>query len=161
MSDTQASILQISTSKGGVPKRGVFTAVVGVNGIEGDRQRDRRFHGGPTRALCLYSIEQIAALQADGHTIFPGSTGENITTSGIDLSQVTPGDRLTLGDTVVIEIMSYTSPCRNIKESFRDEEFSRISQKVHPGWSRLYAAVITEGEIAVGDTISLLPKSQS
>ena len=156
MADLQPSILQINTSKGGVPKRGVHSATVGTEGIEGDRQRDKRYHGGPTRALCLYSIEQILELQKEGHTIFPGSTGENITTSGIDLSQITPGARLALGETVVIEIMSYTAPCKNIKESFRDDDFMRISQKTHPGWSRLYASVITEGEIAVGDTITLL-----
>ena len=37
------------------------------------------FHGGPERALCLFSLERILELQAEGHPIFPGAAGENIT----------------------------------------------------------------------------------
>ena len=50
--------------------------------------------GGPLAALCLYSLEVIQALQAEGHSIFPGSVGENITLSHLDWSRVTPGVRL-------------------------------------------------------------------
>jgi MOSC domain-containing protein YiiM len=149
-------IFQINISKGGVPKRGVHSASVGIEGIDGDRQRDRRFHGGPTRALCLYSIEQIMTLQSEGHPLYPGSTGENITTVGIDLTGIGPGTRLALGEEVVIEITSYAAPCRNIEESFREQEISRMSQKVHPGWSRLYASVVREGTVTIGDEIAIV-----
>jgi MOSC domain-containing protein YiiM len=149
-------IFQISISKGGVPKRAVHAADIVSDGIVGDKQRDRRFHGGPTRALCIYSVEQIVQLQSEGHTIHPGSTGENITTVGLDLAAVLPGDRFALGEEVVIEVLSYASPCKNIRESFRDEEIGRISQKIHPGWSRMYASVIRDGRISTGDPITPL-----
>ena len=48
-------------------------------GLEGDRHRNRKLHGGPDRALCLFSLERIEALQAEGHPIEPGTLGENLT----------------------------------------------------------------------------------
>ena len=53
------------------------------DGLEGDRQRDLRFHGGPLRAVSLYSLELIEALQAEGHPIAPGAMGENLTMAGV------------------------------------------------------------------------------
>jgi MOSC domain-containing protein YiiM len=38
-----------------------------------------------------------------------------------------------------------------------DGEFVRISQKLHPGWSRVYARVLTEGEIHFGDHVEVIP----
>jgi MOSC domain-containing protein YiiM len=149
-------IFQINLSRGGVPKRGIPTAEITGFGIVGDAHRDKRYHGGPDRAICLYSLERIMALQEEGHPIFPGSIGENIITAGIDLGPIEPGARLALGDGVEIEIASYTVPCRTIRASFLDEHFNRISQKLHPGWSRLYARVLREGSIRVGDRIAIL-----
>jgi MOSC domain-containing protein YiiM len=152
---SNARIFQINTSRGGVPKLATAVADVTTLGIAGDAHHDRRHHGGPDRALCLYSVEQIMALQEEGHPIFPGSAGENIVTIGLDLFSLEPGARLTVGDDVEIEIASYTSPCKTIAASFIDGNFSRISQKVHPGWSRLYARVLREGSIRPGDPITL------
>ncbi len=156
MEPTRATIQSINVSRGGVPKRPIPTASVEANGITVDRQRDLRYHGGPERALCIYSLEQIEALRAEGHPIEPGTTGENITTAGIDLFSLAPGARLKLGPEVEIEITSYCAPCKNIAPSFIDAEFSRMSQKVHPGWSRLYARIVTPGTITAGDPITLV-----
>ncbi len=149
-------IARISISGGGVPKTSIGTAEVGPLGILGDVQRDKRYHGGPDRALCLYSMELLLALQAEGHPIVPGSVGENILTSGLDLSLLQPGARLRLGDQVEIQITSYTAPCRTIAGSFTDGEFIRMSQKINPGWSRLYARILRQGMIHTGDAILLL-----
>ncbi|MGH6631118.1 MAG: hypothetical protein ACREB3_15430, partial [Burkholderiales bacterium] len=48
---------QISTSNGGVPKLPVAEARIMVEGLVGDRQRNRAHHGGPDRAVCLFSLE--------------------------------------------------------------------------------------------------------
>ena len=40
--------------------------------------------------------------------------------------------------------------------SFKDGEFARVSQKRHPGWSRVYARVLVEGTIRQGDPVRLL-----
>jgi MOSC domain-containing protein YiiM len=149
-------IFQINTSRGGVPKRSVESAIVEADGITIDRQNDLRHHGGPERAVCLFALERILALQEEGHPIYPGSTGENITTVGVDPARLVPGTRLRLGRNATVEILSYVTPCRNIAASFIDSDFMRISEKAHAGWSRVYAAVLEPGEIRPGDGIVLL-----
>ena len=149
-------IFQLNLSKGGVPKLAVREAVLAPEGLEGDRQRDRRYHGGPERALCLFALERVLELQAEGHPIFPGSTGENLTLVGLDWSRLAPGARLALGAEAVVEVSSYTSPCKNIAASFRGGDYKRISQKIHPGHSRLYARVLRPGRLAVGDEVRVL-----
>jgi MOSC domain-containing protein YiiM len=65
--------------------------------------------------------------------------------------------RIRLGDEVLLEVASFTSPCKTIRASFIDGEFVRISQKLHPGWSRVYARVLREGEIRFGDHVEVIP----
>jgi MOSC domain-containing protein YiiM len=154
-----ARIAQISVSPGGVPKRPVPAARVTILGLEGDAQRDHQHHGGPDRALCLFAQERIHALQAEGHPIAPGGIGENLTIEGIDWSLVTPGVYLRLGETVVAQVTQYTAPCFNITASFHNREYSRVSQKRHPGDSRVYARVLREGRLATGDPVELLSKN--
>lgn len=155
---THASIFQINVSQGGVPKLPVRSAEVTELGLVGDAHYNTKVHGGPLRALCLYSLERILALQAEGHPIFPGSTGENLTLTGLDWDAVVPGARLRLGDTVEIEVTKYTEPCPKITESFAGGDISRMAQDKHPGWSRVYTRVLTPGSICVGDQVIVLPQ---
>ena len=149
-------IFQINVSQGGVPKRALPHADVTADGLVGDRQADRKHHGGPQRAVCLYALERILSLQEEGHPIFPGAAGENVTVAGLDWSEVAPGQRWRLGTDVVIEIVSYTPPCATIRPCFRAQQQNRISQKHNPGWSRVYARVLQPGRIGVGDVITRL-----
>jgi MOSC domain-containing protein YiiM len=77
-------LYQINVSDGGVPKHPVLEAVIATSGVVGDRQENLKFHGGPDRALCLYSQELIEQLQDEGHAIEAGSSGENLTIAGLD-----------------------------------------------------------------------------
>jgi MOSC domain-containing protein YiiM len=149
-------IVQISVSPGGVPKLPVPSARVTEMGLEGDLHRNMEDHGGPERALCIFPMEQIRALQAEGHDLSPGAIGENLTVEGVDWERVTPGSRLELGAGVLIEVTRYTSPCFNIKKNFADGDISRVSQKRNPGSSRVYARVLREGTIHQGDTVRLV-----
>jgi MOSC domain-containing protein YiiM len=151
-----AHIHQLSCSPGGVPKRPIDGGRLHAGGLADDWQSNRKYHGGPDRAVCLYAMERIAELQGEGHPIAPGSVGENITTQGLDWETIVPGVRLRLGETAVLEIVSYTEPCSTIRASFRDGKFTRIAQKLHPGWSRVYARVLEEGDVTVGDAIEVL-----
>jgi MOSC domain-containing protein YiiM len=144
-------IVQISVSPGGVPKLPVDAARVTLDGVEGDAHRDREHHGGPERAVCLYSMDAIRALVAEGHAMVPGALGENVTVEGLDWNGVTPGTRLRLGADVLLEVTRYTTPCFNIRAAFVGGEFARVSQKRHPGWSRVYTRVLHEGVIRTGD----------
>jgi len=149
-------IFQLNISAGGVPKLAVREGEVNELGMVGDEHRFLDIHGGPERALCLFSLERILELQAEGHPIFPGAVGENITIAGIDWQQVVPGAQLALGEEVLLEITSYTSPCNTIPASFADGQYQRILQKAHPGWSRVYARVLRAGAIRVGQKVELL-----
>ena len=149
-------IVQLSVSNCGVPKRAVERARVTTLGLEGDAHRDREHHGGPERAVCLFALEAIHELQAEGHPLVPGALGENVTLGGLDWSTVQPGARLRLGDEVVLEITQYTTPCVNIRPAFLDGDYSGVSQKRHPGRSRLYARVVTPGMLHCGDPVRLL-----
>ncbi len=152
----QGRIHQLSCSQGGVPKTPVPDAFLTETGLVGDKVAFPKFHGGPERALCLYSLERILQLQQEGHPIFPGSVGENVTIEGLDWARLAPGVRLALGDEVIVEISSYTTPCKTIRASFIDNHFERISQKKHPGDSRLYARVLKTGRLAVGQDVRLI-----
>ena len=147
-------IVSLNRSNGGVPKLPVAEARVSAAGMEGDRQRQRRFHGGPRRALSLYALELIEVLQLEGHHAVPGALGENVTVRGVDWRTMLPSARLRLGD-VEIELTSFAAPCKTIRHVFLDEEITRISQKVHPGWSRVYARVLGVGVLRVGDLVTL------
>lgn len=144
----------LQRSAGGVPKLPVHRAIVRTTGMEGDKQRDRRFHGGPDRALCLYSQERLDALVAEGHPVAPGVLGENVTIFGLPWTEVRPGARLRIGE-VETEVTAFASPCLNIAGGFLDGEFTRVGQKVNPGWSRVYVRVLSEGAITVGDSVVL------
>jgi MOSC domain-containing protein YiiM len=154
-------IFQLNISAGGVPKLAVREGHVNEFGMLGDEHRFPDIHGGPERALCLFSLERILELQAEGHSIFPGAVGENVTIAGLDWDEVVPGVQLSLGDEVLLEITSYTTPCNTIPAFFIDGRYQRISQKVHPGWSRVYARVLREGKLQVGQPVKQANGSNS
>lgn len=147
------TLVSINTSKGGVPKLPLPSCLVTVNGLKGDRQRDLEYHGGPDRAVCLFSEDLIAALRAEGHPISAGTIGENFTLKDVSWAEMVPGAAFDVGE-VRIELTDYAAPCNNIAASFRDRRTGRVSQKAHPGWSRLYARVLKEGTVRVGDSVA-------
>lgn len=150
-------VLRVNVSDGGVPKLPVPSARVTSAGVAGDRQNADTVHGGPHRAVSILGIEVIERLRAEGHPIEPGSAGENLTIAGFDVSTLDPGTRLAIGDQLVLEISAPTHPCRTIRRSFKDGRFGRLSIKVHPNDSRMYARVITPGTVAPDDPIRVEP----
>lgn len=152
----EPAVYQLNASRGGVPKLPLLEAVIEAHGIVGDAVANPDIHGGPERAVCLFSLERIEALAGEGHPISPGSTGENITLKGIDWSLIQPGVQLRLGSDVVLEVTRFTTPCRTIRGSFKDGDSNRIHENLHPGWSRAYARVISGGAIRPGDAVELL-----
>lgn len=151
----EARVFQLNVSPGGVPKRAVAHARLGELGLSGDSVDHPKIHGGPDRAVCLYSLERILALQEEGHEVFPGALGENITTVGLDFADLRPGDRLEMGE-ALLEVASYTTPCSTIA-AFLSGKPERIHHAKHPGWSRVYARVLRGGRLAAGTPVSRLP----
>ena len=151
----QGAVAQISASDGGVPKSAVAVADVSRRGLVGDRQTNRKHHGRPFQALCLWSSEVIDALAGEGHPIRAGAAGENITVTGIDWSTIRPGVRLLVGD-VLCEISAWAVPCRKNDQWFTGRS-DRIDHDLHPGWSRAYAWVLEPGTVSTGDPVLVEP----
>lgn len=141
-------IFQLNVSAGGVPKRAVAEAALGALGLEGDAVRHPKIHGGSERALCLYALERILALQEEGATLFPGALGENVTTVGVPWDRVGPGTRLALGDCLV-EVTRFATPCSTTSPFVCDDP-KRFHADHRPGWSRVYAKVLAPGRLAPG-----------
>jgi MOSC domain-containing protein YiiM/ribosomal protein S18 acetylase RimI-like enzyme len=151
-------VIQVNVSPGGVPKLPVAGAQVGRDGLAGDAHHHDAVHGGPHRAVCLFAVEAIERVRADGHAgVVPGSVGENLTTEGIELALLPVGTRLAIGDAIVLEISGPANPCDVIKGAFTAGKSGRISILLHPADSRMYARVLADGVIRPGDAIRVLP----
>lgn len=148
-------LLQVNVSAGGVPKLPVEQARITRYGVEGDRQREETVHGGPHRAVSILGIEAIERVAAEGHPIGPGTTGENLTVSGFDVSTLPAGTRLAIGQQVVLELSAPANPCRTIRHSFSDLRFGRLGIASHVADSRMYARVVREGVVRPGDPIRI------
>jgi MOSC domain-containing protein YiiM len=143
--------------EGGVPKLPVRSAKLVIDGVEGDfnKFRTAKRGGSPARAVCIYSLERIEALQEEGHPISLGTTGENLTIEGLDWSALEIGMRMKIGKST-IELTEPCAPCNVIADSFKDRKSVRIDHDVERGWSRWLASVIDEGIVAVGDFVGII-----
>lgn len=147
-------VAHVNVSPGGVPKVSIAGTRVGRLGLEGDGHTEPEpMHGGPDQAVCLYSVESIARVAADGHRAFPGAFGENLTLDGIEMGSLAAGDRLAIGDELVIEITKHAQPCQTIAHWFVEGRIGRISAKTHPQDARWYARVLVEGRVGTDDAI--------
>ncbi|MBV8982238.1 MAG: MOSC domain-containing protein [Acidimicrobiia bacterium] len=124
--------------------------VAGVN-LAGDGQADRRVHGGPDKAVYAYSVEDYEWwAEALGKALPPATFGENLTTTGIDLTASFIGDRWRVG-TAVFEVSKPRKPCYKLGMRMDDEEFpSRFEAAGRPG---AYLRITEEGAISKGDAI--------
>jgi MOSC domain-containing protein YiiM len=156
-------IVQLSVSSGGLPKRTVAGAFCGRLGLNGDAHAHPNIHGGARKAILVIAAEVIERLVKLGYPVFPGALGENITTSGLDISTLRLGDRLRAG-AALLEITQPRGPCSAldvygpaIKTEIYEERVTR-GDPSSPLWgmSGLYAAVVEEGEIHSGDPIEIL-----
>jgi len=154
-STVSGSVAGIFLSSGGVPKRPVPSADVTFAGVTGDRQATRRHHGRPWQALCLWSADVVMAFASDGHPIYAGAAGENVSLRDIPWESVRPGVRFRIGE-VLCEVSTYAIPCRKNAQWFSDRRFEAIHHS--KGWvSRVYATVLEPGSITVRDIATLEP----
>jgi len=150
------TVVQVNASNGGVPKRAVDAGWVDRAGLRGDHQAERRHHGRPFQALCLWSLEVIESLASDGHPIAPGCAGENLTLAGVDWAALRPGVRLRIGD-VLAELSFPAIPCAKQTRWFADGDFARIGHDRNPQLARWYAWVRAPGEVRPGTTVTVQP----
>ncbi len=125
----------------------------GVN-VDGDDQADRRVHGGPTKAVYAYAEEDYAWWSsALGVTLEPGTFGENLTVTGVDLADRVVGERWRIG-TALLRVTEPRIPCFKLGLRMGDAAFvERFAEAARPG---TYLAIESAGDVGVGDPIELL-----
>jgi MOSC domain-containing protein YiiM len=159
----QGTIVQVSVSRGGLPKRAIAEGVVTLLGIEGDLHSHPEIHGGPRQAILLASAEVIDELRKRGYPLFYGALGENLTTRGIEVRKIRIGDRLRAGGTV-IEITKPRGPCSALDvygPSLKAEVYDAGVKALDPasphwGMSGWYAAVTEPGVVRPDDIIAIV-----
>ena len=129
--------------------------VHGVN-VAGDDQADRSVHGGPTKALYAYAVEDYRWWSAQLHQdLRPGTFGDNLTTEAMDLTNALVGERWRIGS-AVLRVTEPRLPCYKLGIRMGDPRFpARFAEAARPG---TYLAIEEEGELGAGDRIEVLQR---
>ena len=160
---TAARVLQINVSRGGLPKRSIPSGDVTTLGVVGDVQAHPQFHGGPSQALLLITMEGIDELVAQGFPLYPGALGENVTTEGLDRRGMRIGQRYRIGE-IIVELTKLRAPCvqlspygNGVQAAVYDAQV-KANDPRSPRWGLggFYASVVKPGTIRPGDPISLI-----
>lgn len=106
--------------------------------------------GMKNRQVSLLAIESIAKMQAKGLNVKAGDFAENITTSGVDLLALKIGDKLRLGQGVILEISQIGKECHT-----RCNIYYQAGDCVMPK-EGLFAKVLQDGIIRPGDTVEVI-----
>lgn len=139
------------------PRQGAVS--IGLEGLEGDEQGDRRVHGGPDKAIHHYPRDhyQDWAGEIGAHPLLqaPGAFGENISTRGVTEADLCLGDRLRLG-TAVVELAQGRQPCWKLSDRFGVRDMARrVQDSGRSGW---YYRVLEPGQVQAGDLLELLER---
>lgn len=159
------SILQVSVSRGGVPKHAIPVGTLAPLGILGDGHAHPEIHGGADRAVLLITAEGIEELAALGFPLIYGSLGENLTTLGIGRREWRIGQRWRIGADAVIEITKRRAPCQALNvygpriQAAIYDALARDGDPSSPKWglSGFYASVVAPGLLRPGDAMVLTP----
>jgi MOSC domain-containing protein YiiM len=140
-----------------IDKRPVAGPVqVGPLGLAGDSQQDTPHHGGTEFAVYCYAEEDAAAWAAElGREVPPGLFGENLRTTGLDVSGLAIGTRLAVGDAgLVLEVTAPRNPCATFARRMGEPRWvRRFTERRAPG---AYARVVVPGPVSAGDAITVL-----
>jgi MOSC domain-containing protein YiiM len=130
-------------------------ALRGVN-LRGDDQADRSVHGGPDKAVYAYARADIDWWEAElGRSLGEAPFGENLTVSGLPVSEAVIGEQWALGS-ALLQVAQPRLPCFKLGLRMGDPRFLKhFAAAGRPG---AYLRVLREGEIAAGDPIEVLSR---
>lgn len=155
----RAGVLEPGGERSAILKQPLTRATVTRLGIVGDEQADRRYHGGPDQALHQFAQASYARICRERPELagiaVPGSIGENLSCPAFDEENVCIGDRYRIGG-VELEVSQPRRPCSKIDARYGVHGLARfIDAQCIPGW---YLRVCREGEIALGDSVTLVAR---
>lgn len=125
-------------------------------GLEGDGVGSPQHHGGPDQAIYIYGMDDYAWWASElGQPITPGTFGDNLTIEGLRSGELSIGDRLGIGDDVVVEVTAPRIPCGTLAARMMDGQFvKKFRAAQRPG---AYTRVIAMGTVRAGDPVTLEP----
>ncbi|MBI5060396.1 MOSC domain-containing protein [candidate division KSB1 bacterium] len=139
--------VSISEAKGTQKHNVEAASLIANHGIETDA------HAGPWhRQVSLLALESIEVMRQMGADADPGDFAENITTRGINLLLLKPGDRISIADSI-LEITQIGKECHS-----HCAIFAQVGDCVMPR-EGIFAQVLRGGLIRPGDPINLLAES--
>jgi MOSC domain-containing protein YiiM len=124
------------------------------NNLEGDRQADRRVHGGPDQAVLAYAFRHYVSWrqELDGKDIGPGGFGENFTIDGLDEDSACVGDVFEVGEAIV-QVSHPRGPCWKIERRWELPGLTRqVENSGRTGW---YQRVLREGWVEARQQLTL------
>lgn len=129
-------------------------------GLDGDRQCDTRWHGGPDKAVYAYAEEDAAWWSAElGRPIPPGLLGENLTTFGLDVTGAVIGERWCIGPAaggVLLEVRLPRTPCSNLSARMEIPRFhNRFAAARRVG---AYLRVLRTGSVTAGNRVTVVDR---
>ncbi|MBV7536448.1 MOSC domain-containing protein [Duganella sp. sic0402] len=131
------------------------------NGLQGDEQGDRMYHGGPEKAVHHYAAEHYAHWRAQYPDspvpMRPGAFGENISSTGMTEQNVFIGDVYRVGSALA-QVSQGRQPCWKLNRLLQREDAALAMQ--HSGATGWYYRVLQEGWIGSGDTLELVARPQ-
>jgi len=129
---------------------------VGRLGLAGDEQVDEQDHGGYEQALYAYAREDLDWwVERLGRELASGTFGENITTSGLDVTGALIGEVWRLGSAVV-QVTSPRIPCA-VFAGWMDER-QWVKRFADGGRTGAYLRVLEEGQVSAGDAVEVLTR---
>ena len=125
--------------------------------LEGDGQADLSVHGGPTKAVYVYSTEHYAYWREELPEVEFGwgQFGENFSVDGMDEHAIYIGDEFSVG-TARLVVTEPRMPCFKLGVRFGRADMPKRFLK--SGRSGFYFGVLEEGTVEAGDTLQLLSK---
>jgi MOSC domain-containing protein YiiM len=132
---------------------------VAVEGLPGDVQIDRRYHGGPDKALCVYAADHFEywCEQLD-REILPGAFGENLTTRGLLEDETAVGDVFRIG-TALLQVTQPRQPCWKLAARHGEKQLVRWVEKSSK--TGFYLRCLEPGMLTVGDPIERVERPET
>jgi TatD DNase family protein len=117
--------------------------LVADHGIKGDAKAGRN----RSRQLNILSLKWLENLKTKGYRTEPGEFGEQIIVQDLEVEQLTPGDRLQIGESATVEITKARTGCERL------EAAQGLSNEAFGGFVGMMAKVVAGGDIRVGDAV--------
>lgn len=140
----------------GIEKRKVQEVYLSARGFEGDDVADKKHHGGPDRAVCLYPAEHYIQWEQElGKALPTAAFGENLTVTNMLEADICIGDIYKIGN-AVIQVTQGRVPCSTIDKYA--EANILLKRLIETGYTGFLARVLEEGTICADSKIELVEK---